>query len=394
VERALEWIDRWGDTDGDGFVDYRSRSERGLVNQGWKDSGNAIVDADGRPAEPPIAMVEVQGYVYRARLEIADLFERTGDAARAAALRRQAAELRDKFNRDFWLDDKGVYALALQSGGRPAAVVSSNPGHALWAGIAEPQKARHTRERLTADDMFSGWGIRTLADSERADSPISHHRGTVWPHDNSIIAAGFKAYGFDTAVAQVADGILDAAAAFDDFVLPEAFAGFSRRDYAVPIRYPVACHPQAWAAGSVPHLLETVLGLEPDGFAGRLRIVRPMLPHMTDRIEVARMKVGRGRADLAFERTAEGVGGARPPHRGGSAGRGGRGADAVSRGAPTAATMRDADILPGWDDNPAAWGRSAAEAAAGRSVGRSFWGSAPSAKPEDRLPIAPPVGGG
>ncbi len=252
VERALQWIARYGDRDGDGYVEYQSTSEHGLVNQGWKDSGDGIVDADGSLAKPPIALVEVQGYVYQAKLGVAALYERAGDFQRAAQLRREADELRERFNRDFWLGDKGIYTLALQADHKPLGVVASNAGHALWSGIADADKARRTMERLMADDMFSGWGIRTLSGQEKRYNPIGYHLGTVWPHDNAIIAAGFRRYGFYDALCRIFQGMLEAAMHFEARRLPELFGGFGRDEYRVPVHYPVACHPQAWAAASIP----------------------------------------------------------------------------------------------------------------------------------------------
>ncbi|HET7078718.1 MAG TPA: glycogen debranching N-terminal domain-containing protein [Chloroflexia bacterium] len=302
IERALTWVDRYGDLTGAGYVSYAGRSDAGLTNQGWKDSGAAIMNADGTPARPPIALVEVQGYVYLAKTGLAELYARAGDAARAEQLRREAIDLRARFNRDFWLADQDCYALALQAGGAPAAVVSSNPGQALWTGICDDDKAQQTVARLMADDMFSGWGVRTLATGAARYNPIGYHLGTVWPHDNSLIAAGFRRYGADEAACRIFTGIVEAAMYFESYRLPELFAGFARGPHSVPVRYPVACHPQAWAAGSVPLLLATLLGLEPDAFARRLRIVRPMLPDFIDRLHVRGLRVGAARADLAFTR--------------------------------------------------------------------------------------------
>ncbi len=305
VERALEWIDRYGDITGDGFVQYRSDSENGLVNQGWKDSGDALVREDGELAKPPIAVVEVQGYVYRAKRVIAEVYRRAGEADVAARLEREAEELRKRFEERFWLEDKCFYAFALEDGLRPIAVVASNMGQALWTGIVSRERAKKVAERLMQPDMYSGWGIRTLSEKERRYNPVGYHLGTVWPHDNSIIAAGFRRYGLDQAARQVMKGIFEAATYFDNYRLPELFSGFSRQDYEVPVQYPVACHPQAWAAGSVPYLVETLLGLVPDAFERRLRIVRPTLPDFVHDLELHDLRVGDARADLRFERTAE-----------------------------------------------------------------------------------------
>ncbi|MBO0726540.1 MAG: amylo-alpha-1,6-glucosidase [Blastocatellia bacterium] len=307
IEMALEWIDKYGDLNGDGFIEYASASEKGLINQGWKDSGDAIVNADGSLGRPPIALVEAQGYVYRAKREIAELFRRAGADGRAEQLESEADELRRRFNRDFWLKDKGIYALALQAGQEPVTVVSSNPGHALWSGIVDEEKAQRAMERLMADDMFNGWGVRTLSEKERRYNPVGYHLGAVWPHDNSIIAAGFKRYGFDEAEMRIFTGIVQAAMHFAHYRLPELFAGFHRREFGLPVRYPVACHPQAWAAGSVPYLVETSLGLVPEAFEQRLRVVRPQLPDFVHWLEVRKLKVGGAHADLRFERVADGT---------------------------------------------------------------------------------------
>jgi glycogen debranching enzyme len=305
IEAALEWMSEYADQNRDGYIEYQSRSKGGLINQGWKDSGNSMVNVDGSLANPPISLVEVQAYVYMAKTGIADLYERAGEQERANRLRQEASELRQRFNHDFWMEDKGCYSMAMEAEGRQVKVISSNPGHALWAGIADEDKARRTAERLMADDMFNGWGIRTLSHEERRYNPIGYHLGTVWPHDNSIIAAGFRRYGFDEEALRIFTGIAEAAMNFEHYRLPEVFAGYGRHLYGVPVRYPVACHPQAWAAGTMPHLTETLLGLRPQAFERKLRIVRPVLPDFVDRIKVRRLKVGSAVVDLSFERSSE-----------------------------------------------------------------------------------------
>jgi glycogen debranching enzyme len=307
IDRALEWMWRYGDTNDDGYIDYRSTSTDGLSNQGWKDSGDAIMNADGSLATAPIALVEVQGYAYLATRLMADLFRRAGDGDRAGTLEREAAALKARFNADFWMPTERFFALALQANQRQAAVISSNPGQALWTGIIDDDKARATMERLMTDDMFSGWGIRTLSTTAKRYNPIGYHLGTVWPHDNSIIVAGFRRYGFDDAAQRVANGIFDAAGHFKHLRLPELFAGFARERFGVPVRYSVACHPQAWAAGATALLLESLLGLVPDAFAHRLRIVRPLLPRAAEWIELHHVAVGAAHADLRFERRGDEV---------------------------------------------------------------------------------------
>ncbi|MDX8477136.1 glycogen debranching N-terminal domain-containing protein [Mesorhizobium sp. VK24D] len=307
VERALGWIAKAGDDHGDGYLKYRSPSEKGLVNQGWKDSADAIVRADGSIARPPIALVEAQGYVFAAKHAIADLYERIGERNRARELRGEAEKLRTRFNRDFWCEDLDTFALALEARGRPVAVVSSNPGHALWTGIADRGKGRRTVRRLMQDDMFNGWGVRTLSTAERRYNPVGYHLGTVWPHDNALLAAGCRRYGEDDAALRIFTAIAEAAMHFRHSRLPEAMAGFPRKDFQVPVHYPVACHPQAWAAGAVPFLVTTCLGLEPDAFANMLRIVQPRLPDFVNRVALRGLRVGEASADLEFRRTDGGA---------------------------------------------------------------------------------------
>lgn len=302
VDQALAWMSQYGDTTSDGYIDYESESGKGLANQGWKDSGDAIINADGTLARPPIALVEVQGYAYYAKRVIAGLFRRTGDSKRADQLEKEAQDLKTRFNKDFWLEKEGFYALALQKDGEPCAVLSSNPGEALWTGICDEDKAQKTIKQLLSDEMYSGWGIRTLTSKARRFNPIAYHLGTVWPHDNSIIAAGFRRYGAVGEAARVCNGIVDAAMHFNNYRLPELFAGFGREHFNVPVHYPVACHPQAWAAGSVPYMVATLLGLEPDGFNNRLVIAEAALPNITDSLEVCGLRVGKGSADLRFTR--------------------------------------------------------------------------------------------
>lgn len=305
IEAALNWIEQYGDKDGDGYVEYECLTEKGLANQGWKDSGDGIVNADGSLATPPIALIEVQGYVYEAKREMAALYRRLGETDRADELEKQAHELRARVNRDFWVSD-GYYALALQGGNnQQAAVLSSNAGHACWSGIAEKEQAEKVAEHLLSKEMFNGWGVRTLSSGALRYNPLAYHLGTVWPHDNSLIAAGFKRYGLDEAALRVFAGLMEAAMHFEAGRLPELFGGFARDDYGIPVSYPVACQPQAWSAGAMPYLLTTVLGLEPDAFEYELRIVRPKLPNNVNRVEVHGLQVGKGKTDLLFERTGD-----------------------------------------------------------------------------------------
>jgi glycogen debranching enzyme len=306
IDRALEWIDKYGDLNQDGYIEYESLSGSGLVNQGWKDTGDAVLNADGELATPPITLVEVQAYIYMAKNYIAELFERDGDKDRADQLRKEAEELKERFNEDFWDDELGTYILGFQKDRKPIAVVTSNPGHALWAGIADKEKGEKTAHRLMQEDMFSGYGIRTLSDKEFPYNPIGYHLGTVWPHDNGIIAAGFRKYGFIEYAQKIFNGLKEAALGFDDYRLPELFGGFPEEQYHVPVRFPIACHPQSWAAGSIIFMLESYLGLKPEAFEKRLVIEKPVLPDFIDRLTLRKLRVGDARVDLKFKRNDNG----------------------------------------------------------------------------------------
>ncbi|MGH9511834.1 MAG: amylo-alpha-1,6-glucosidase [Terriglobales bacterium] len=307
VDHAFDWITRYGDKTGDGYLQYDTKSKQGLGNQGWKDSGDAIVNADGTLAKPPIALVEVQGYVYLAKMSVAELYDHDGGHDAAKRLRAEAHELQDRFERDFWIEDKEIYALALQSGKKPASVVSSNAGQSLWSGIAQPSRAKKTVGQMMSPAMFGGWGIRTLSGDERRFNPVGYHLGTVWPHDNAIIVGGMRSYGCDEEACSILSGIVQLAQHFDHYRLPEVFAGFSRKEFQIPVRYPVACHPQAWAAGSVPFMLESLLGLVPRAFESRLEILRPTLPKFIQQLELQRLRVGKASVDLKFVHGKDGM---------------------------------------------------------------------------------------
>jgi glycogen debranching enzyme len=303
VDAALRWIECYADHDGDGYIDYVGEYENGLVNQGWKDSGNAIVNADGSFARPPIALCEVQAYLYRAWVQTAALFRLLDNTDAAAQLERRACELHSRFVRDFWSEELGCYVMARQQAGRPAAVVSSNTGQVLWGGIATPEHAGRVVERLMAPDMFSGWGIRTLSSAAVAYNPMSYHLGSVWPHDNGLIIGGFCRYGHEEAALRVFDALFSAASQFRSFRLPELFCGYEKREGEDrPVRYPVACSPQAWAAGALPHALWNLLGLRANARERYLQIIRPRLPEWLDWIELKSMQVGEAKVDLHFER--------------------------------------------------------------------------------------------
>lgn len=300
---ALGWIEHYADHDGDGYLDYRGTSQGGLLNQGWKDSGTAIVRADGSLPEPPIALCEVQAYTYRAWRQAAGLLRALGDPNRAEALERRADALRERFERDFWSDELGCYVLAREQGGRPCAVVASNAGQVLWGGIGSPERAARVAERLMQPDMFSGWGIRTLSSHAAAYNPIEYQLGSVWPHDNSLIIAGFRRYGHDAPAVRVFDALVDAAAGFSAYRVPELYCGYARRTgQQQPVRYPLANSPQAWAAGAIPYALWHLLGLEARALDGRLRVVRPRLPERLGWLELRNVSVGAARVNLRFDR--------------------------------------------------------------------------------------------
>jgi len=307
LDATLRWIDDWGDRDGDGFVEYERRSPAGLRNQGWKDSDDAIVHADGSLAQGPIALVEVQGYVYEAKLCVADVYSAFGDNERAAALRTQAANLRTAFNDAFWMADEGFFALALDGDKQQVRSVTSNPAHCLYCGIVDEDKARLVAERLMAPDMFSGWGIRTLSSLSPAYNPMSYHNGSVWPHDNAIAAAGLKRYGFDAATSRIAAGLFDVAAGARDFRLPELFCGFHRNESRAIVSYPVACIPQAWAAAAPFMLVQALLGISAYAPENRLTVDRPRLPDWLGSVELRGLRVGRSEVSLAFHYSAAGA---------------------------------------------------------------------------------------
>ena len=305
VERALAWIDGPGDADGDGFVEYRCRSPRGMRNQGWKDSHDAIVHADGRLAEPPIALAEVQGYVHLAKVRYADVYAELGRPAEAARLRSEAAALRRRYDEAFWLEDEGFYAAALDGDKRPVRTVMSNPAHGLYCQIVEPSRAEAVARRLLSPDMFSGWGIRTMSKGAVAYNPMSYHNGSVWPHDNALIAAGLKRYGLTRAANRVATALFDAAVQAETLRLPELFCGFTRRAPNRPVRYPVACSPQAWAAGAPFLMLQAMLGISARADLRLLTVHAPSLPTWLNTVEVRDLRIADARLSLVFRREGE-----------------------------------------------------------------------------------------
>ena len=292
VERALSWIDDSGDQDGDGFVEHSRRSADGLASQGWKDSVDSVFHQDGTLAEGPIALCEVQGYVYAARRQAARLARLLGRERRAEELDRQAEELRERFERAFWCEDISSYCLALDGAKRRCEVRASNAGHALFAGIASPNRAWRVAHTLLNESSFSGWGVRTLDSTEARYNPMSYHNGSVWPHDNALIALGMARYGRKDGALRILSGLFDASTWLDLHRMPELFCGFHRRAHEGPTLYPVACAPQSWAAGSVFLLLQACLGLTIDGIGKRISFERPELPQQLDRLALRQLRVG------------------------------------------------------------------------------------------------------
>lgn len=297
AERCLHWIDHYGDRDGDGFQEYQTRSSAGYENQGWKDAGDAILYPDGRPVKGPKALCELQGYVFDAWLRMAEIFGARGDGARAAELRRKAADLYRRFNETFWDEEAGFYALALDGDKQPVMSVASNPGHCLWSGIVPPDRARRVVDRLMQPDLWSGWGIRTLSSRHRAFNPFSYQNGSVWPHDNSIIALGMKRYGFIREMHRVSRAICDAASYFASNRLPELFAGIDRSEVPFPLRYVGANVPQAWATGAIFAIVQALIGFQPDAPRHRLGL-DPALPDWLAELEISNLRFAGRRLDL------------------------------------------------------------------------------------------------
>jgi len=308
VDRALQWIDRYGDVNGDGFVEYARRSEHGLIQQGWKDSQDSVFHSDGTLAEGPIALCEVQGYVYAAKVAASVLARRLGDRARAEALAKQAETLRERFEASFWCEELSTYGIGADGRGQLCRVRTSNPGHCLYTGIASPDRARRLAATLTGESMFSGWGVRTVAAEAPRYNPMSYHNGSIWPHDNAIIAAGFARYGRVEEAAKIMAGLYDASLTFDLYRLPELFCGFHRRPGESPTRYPVSCSPQTWASAAVLLLIQAMLGLHVTAPERRVAFTCPYLPPFLSELRIAGLRVGDATVDLLLTRQAMDVG--------------------------------------------------------------------------------------
>jgi len=300
AEAALRWIDQYGDKDGDGFIEYKRKTERGLRNQGWKDSWDGVPHLDGTPAEPPIALVEVQGYCLDARRRMARLYRQLGRREDAARCAIAAQRLARRLDEAFWMEKAGTYALALDGEKRQVQTVASNAGHLLFSRAVPEARARRVARVLMSPESFSGFGIRTLARGQHPYNPLSYHNGTIWPHDNSLIAMGLSNYGMQKVAAQVLSGAYDASRQFRHYRLPELYCGMGRGEGDLVVSYPVSCSPQAWASGAFFLMLRGCLGLYPDAPRRRLKIVNPHLPPGVQRLILERLRVGDTRVTVDF----------------------------------------------------------------------------------------------
>lgn len=307
VMAALDWLEGPADVDGDGLIEYSHQATHGLANQGWKDSHDSIFHADGTLATGPIALCEVQAYAYAAHLAVAHLASSRRDPRLARSERRRAATLRRQFDELFWDERLRIYALALDGDKRPCRVRTSNAGHALYTGIARNRRATPLARTLLDPDIFTGWGIRTLAAGSARFNPMSYHNGSVWPHDNALIASGLSRYGYNMEAARLLTSMFEAAQSMDLKRMPELFCGFDRREEHGPTRYPVACLPQAWAAGAVFMLLEACLGVAIDAPSHRIRFSRPTLPDFLEQVTVTDLEVGNCTVDIQLRRDHESV---------------------------------------------------------------------------------------
>ncbi|SFI10086.1 amylo-alpha-1,6-glucosidase [Planctomicrobium piriforme] len=308
IKQAVNWMNTYGDADGDGFVEYQRCNDRGLVQQGWKDSDDSIFHSDGSPAEGPIALCEVQGYVYEAKLLAAELAEALDERDWAAELRQQAAVLKEYFNEKFWVRSINTFAIALDGRKRPCAVRSSNTGHLLYNGIVDAQHAGAVAETLMSEQSFNGWGIRTIAEGEARYNPMSYHNGSVWPHDTGIAAAGLARYGDQSRALQLVSGLFEASQYLDNARLPELFCGFPRLEGHSPTLYPVACSPQAWAAGAVFMLLQACLGMTFSPTKPQICFDHPRLPETLQWVRISNLRMKQGMVNMTLRRHPRDVG--------------------------------------------------------------------------------------
>jgi glycogen debranching enzyme len=307
IERALQWIEKFGDADHDGFVEYRQRGSKGLVQQGWKDSNDSVFHADGCIAQAPIALCEVQAYVYAAKLAAARLSRFAGGSKKAADLEVEAEELRKKFEEQFWCEETSTYALALDGRKRPCRVRASNAGHCLYAGIASPEHAKRVADTLFQPESFNGWGVRTVASVEKRYNPLSYHNGSIWPHDNSLVACGLARYGFKNLAGRILMALLDLSSMVEMHRLPELFCGVDRREGEGPTLYPVACSPQAWAAAAPFLILQACLGISINAERKRIVFEDPYLPDGIPNLAIHDLRCGGASVDLFLERRNDSV---------------------------------------------------------------------------------------
>jgi len=308
ITAALNWIDQYGDLDGDGFVEYKHKAENGLTNQGWKDSHDSVMYKNGELCEPPIALCEVQGYVYAAKNFASILAKELNQKEFALQLTKEAEQLKRKFNEVFWDEELSCYALALDGNKKPCKVISSNPGHCLFCGIVDDDKVSKLVSVLTSFEMFSGWGIRTLSEAGRRYNPMSYHNGSIWPHDNAIIASGMAKYGFQKEAAKILSALFDASLFIELQRLPELYCGFPRRQGEGPTSYPVACSPQAWSVGAVFMLLQACLQVEVNAVKKTIIFNKPELPPYLDRLSITNLSLGTSVCDIELYRHEYDVG--------------------------------------------------------------------------------------
>ena len=302
---ALNWLDHYGDIDHDGFVEYQRRSPKGLVNQAWKDSWDAYMRSDGTLPRTPIASIEVQGYVYDAKYKMSSLLRSFGDLEAADRLRREAAEIAKRLDKAFWMPEHDYFAMALDGDKQQLKCIGSNPGQLLFTGVLTRERARAVIQRLMKEDMFSGWGWRTLSQNDPTFNPLSYHRGSVWPHDNSLIAHGMALNELRKPAIQVFTALFQASLNFRNYRLPELFCGVQRREYDEPVHYPVSCSPQAWASGSWFLILTSILGIRPSATRKELNIINPELPEWLNHLHISNLRIGNSRVALDFTRDRE-----------------------------------------------------------------------------------------
>ncbi|MCU6708740.1 trehalase family glycosidase [Paenibacillus sp. J5C_2022] len=306
AEKALAYLEKHGDLDGDGFIEFHKESEGGLNVQSWKDSNHSMVHKDGTHSHSPMAVVEVQGYLYDAKTRMASIYRQLGETGKAERLEEEAAKLKKHFNDAFWMADAAFYALALDKDKRQVQTVTSDPGHALWSGIIDESRSQAVVDTLLSDGLFSGWGIRTMSKDEKAYSPTAYHNGTVWPHDNSLIALGMARYGYAEQTAKLARALFDSAEQFGQHRLPELFCGYDRNEEQM-VPFPVACSPQAWAAGTPYGTMLALLNPQANGWE-KTMVVNPTLPSGLNRLRISNWRLGEGEIDFALERSEGGEG--------------------------------------------------------------------------------------